>query len=215
MTALDLLLKGGWVMVPMLLLSILAGYAILERMWVLNQSIKPSSKWLNDIYAKILSGDIQEVKMLCKQKNNAVARVLNVGTENLIHTPGTIEMVMETAGKAEIYKLEKNLFLLGTIAGAAPMLGFLGTVIGMIQTFMAIAKTTTQVNPQLLSVGIYQAMITTAAGLVVGIIADLSYKYLLARVQAAAYHIEQAASQFIELVQYIPQEQLDSKIHEA
>jgi biopolymer transport protein ExbB len=108
---------------------------------------------------------------------------------------------MEAVGQVEVHKLEKNLSLLGTIAGTAPMLGFLGTVTGMIQAFMTMAQSTSSITPQLLSAGIYEAMITTAAGLVVGIVADLGYKYILIRVQKATYHIEHAASQFMLFTQ--------------
>lgn len=215
MTILELLFKGGWVMVPILLLSILVVYAIIERLVALRKGAKPPQQWSDGIYAKILVGDIQGAKMLCEQKNSAIARVVKVGIENMAHSPKSLEATMETVGQAAVYKLEKNLALLGTIAGVAPMLGFLGTVIGMIQAFMAMAQATSQISPQLLSSGIYEAMITTAAGLIVGIIADLGYKYMLTRVQEATYHIEQAARQFIELVQSAPRAQQDSQANEA
>ena len=215
MTTLDFLRKGGWLMVPILLLSILAVYALVERLLALRKGAKPTQQWLANLHAQILAGDVQKAKLLCEQKNSAVARVMKVGIENLAHTPKSLETAIEAAGQAEVYQLEKNLSLLGTIAGAAPMLGFLGTVIGMIQAFMAMAQATSQVSPQLLSSGIYQAMITTAAGLVVGIIADLGYKYILTRVHTATYHIEQAASQLIELMQDTPQEHLAKQANEA
>lgn len=190
-------------MVPILLLSILTVYAIIERLIALRKTVKIPQRWLEDIHKKTLEGDFQGVKMLCEQKNYAIARIIKAGVEKVAVSPKSIATVVETVGQIEVHKLEKNLSLLGTIAGAAPMLGFLGTVTGMIQAFMAIAKAN-YVTPQLLSGGIYEAMITTAAGLVVGIIASLGYNYILSRVQKATHSIEYAANQFVELVQSLP-----------
>jgi biopolymer transport protein ExbB len=201
MSILELLLKGGWVMVPILLLSILAVYAIVERLIVLSKDASSDGRWLNSLQEQLLTGDIQGAESMCNQKGSTVARVIKAGIQNLDHSPKTIEAAMEAAGQVEVNKLEKNLSLLGTIAGTAPMLGFLGTVTGMIQAFMTMAQSTSSITPQLLSAGIYEAMITTAAGLVVGIVADLGYKYILIRVQKATYHIEHAASQFILFTQ--------------
>jgi len=197
---LDLLLKGGWVMLPILLLSILTVYAIIERLIVLQRSAKMPRRWMDAVKTKILDGDVQGVKMLCEQKHYAIASIIKAGIEKLYEPMKTMANAVENAGQIEVYKLEKNLALLGTIAGAAPMLGFLGTVIGMIQAFMAMAQETNQISPKLLSGGIYEAMITTAAGLVVGIVANLGYNYLLTRIQKTTHRIERAASQFIESV---------------
>ena len=198
MTLLDLLLKGGWVMVPILLLSISMVYAIVERLIVLHSTTKIPQRWIDVVNTKTLAGDTESVKMLCTKKHYAMARIIKAGIENSSKPIKTIERIVENVGQIEIYKLEKNLALLGTIAGSAPMLGFLGTVIGMIQAFMAMAQEKNQISPQMLSGGIYEAMITTAAGLVVGIIANLGYNYLLTRIQKATHRIEAASNQFIE-----------------
>ena len=200
MTLLALILKGGWVMLPILLLSILTVYAIIERWVALQNTTKIPAGWLDAINAKILEGDVQSAKMLCEKKNYAIARIIKAGIEKLHKPIKIIERIVENSGQIEVYKLEKNLALLGTIAGAAPMLGFLGTVIGMIQAFMAMAQETNQISPKLLSGGIYEAMITTAAGLVVGIMAHLGYNYLLTRIQKATHRIEHTANQFIEIM---------------
>jgi biopolymer transport protein ExbB len=200
MPFLNLLLKGGWVMLPILLLSILTVYAILERLIVLHSASKIPQQWIDTITAKTIEGDIQGVKMLCEQKRYAIASIIKAGIENSHKSMKTIARIIENAGQMEIHKLEKNLALLGTIAGAAPMLGFLGTVIGMIQAFMAMAQETNQISPKLLSGGIYEAMVTTAAGLVVGIMANLGYNYLLTRIQQATHRIEYAANHFIEIM---------------
>jgi biopolymer transport protein ExbB len=201
MSLLDLLIKGGWVMVPIFFLSILAVYAILERLMVLGKGVGTSQHWLHGLQEQILTGDVHGAELLCDKKNTPIARVLKVGIKNLNQTSEGIETAMQTAGQAEIYSLEKNLSLLGTVAGIAPMLGFLGTVWGMIRAFMAIAQSTTPITPQLLSSGIYEAMVTTAAGLIVGIVADLGYKYLLTRVQKDVYQLESTANQFLIFIQ--------------
>lgn len=201
MLLLDLLLKGGWVMWPILLLSILAVYAILEKWIMLRRDAKIPQQWMAEVHAKTLEGDIQGVKVLCAQKHGAVVRIIKEGIEKSHKPIKAIEHVVENAGQIEIYKLEKNMSLLGTIAGTAPMLGFLGTVIGMIQAFMAMAQETNQISPKLLSGGIYEAMITTAAGLVVGITANLGYNYFLARIQKITHQIELTANQFIETME--------------
>jgi biopolymer transport protein ExbB len=199
-TLLSLMLKGGWVMWPILLLSILTVYAIIERWIVLHSATKIPKAWINAINASTLEGDVQSAKMLCERKNYAVARIIKAGIEKSHKPIQVIELSVEHAGQVEIHKLEENLALLGTIAGAAPMLGFLGTVVGMIQAFMAMAQETNQISPKLLSGGIYEAMITTAAGLVVGIIANLGYNYFLARIQKATHRIEHTANQFVEIM---------------
>lgn len=196
-----LLLKGGWVMAPIFLLSIIALYALLERLITLHRALSVPKSWIEHINAKLIAGDIQSAQMLCDKKPYSIARVIQVGITKLKKPNKALKEAVENAAQQEVYSLEQNLALIGTIASAAPMLGFLGTVIGMIQAFMTIAQQTQQVSPKLLSGGIYEAMITTAAGLVVGIIANLSYNYLLIRIQHATRHLEKGAQQFIELAE--------------
>lgn len=212
---LALLLKGGWVMLPILLLSILTVYAILERLIVLYRVGRIPQRWMDAINAKTIAGDVQGVKMLCEPKRYAMARIIQAGIGKLPKPIKALEAAVENAGQREVYRLEKNLALLGTIAGAAPMLGFLGTVIGMIQAFMAMAQEINYISPKLLSGGIYEAMITTAAGLVVGIIANLGYNYLLTRIQKATQRIEHATKQFIELVASYPNTEQANEPNEA
>ncbi len=197
---LGLLLKGGWVMLPIFLSSILTLYAILERLIVISRATRVPRWWLNEIKSKIVAKDAQGAAMLCEQQRHATARVIQAGIKKLGMPGKALEDALEKAGQEEIYRLEKNLSLLGTMAGIAPMLGFLGTVLGMIQSFMSIAQATQQISPQLLSGGIYEAMITTAAGLVVGIVANVGYYYFLMRIQKAIQQIEHTSNQFVELV---------------
>ena len=212
---LDLLLKGGWVMLPILLLSILTLYFLIERLLVLQRSARVPQRWLDTVKARVLEGDAQSVKMLCAQEPYAIARIIKAGIEKPYISRHTIEHTVANAGQVEVHRLEKNLALLGTIAGAAPMLGFLGTVIGMIRAFMAMAQETQQISPKMLSGGIYEAMITTAAGLVVGIVANLAYNYLLTRIRSATYRIEHAANQFIESMESYSSLEQHKKPHEA
>jgi biopolymer transport protein ExbB len=201
MSIVDFFIKGGWLMVPMVLLSILALYAIIERLITLNKRAKVSQKWLNNLYSHVLTGKTEEAKLLCEQNHTAIAHVIQAGLENLPYGLSNMEKSMELAGQNEVHQLERNLSLLAAIAAVAPMLGFLGTVWGMIEAFRSMAQTTAAVTPQLLAGGIYEAMITTATGLVVGIVADSGYRYILTQVDKTAYQIEQAGGQLIEIVQ--------------
>lgn len=201
MSIVDFFIKGGWLMAPMVLLSIIALYAIIERLITLNKRAKVSQKWLNNLYNNIITGKTEEGKLLCEQNYTAVAHVIQAGLESLPHGLSSMEKSMELAGQNEVHQLERNLSLLAAIAAVAPMLGFLGTVLGMIEAFRAMAQATTAVTPQLLAGGIYEAMITTAAGLIVGVLADTGYRYILTQVDKTAYQLEQAAGQMIEMVQ--------------
>ena len=200
-SSLSLLLKGGWVMLPILILSILALYAIIERLIVLHRTVSVPRSWIENLNAQLIAADLQSAQVLCEGKSYALARIIQAG---LRKPHKAFKAAVENAAQQEVYKLEKNLALLGTIASAAPMLGFLGTVLGMIQAFMAMAQQTQQISPKLLSGGIYEAMITTAAGLVVGIIANLGYNYLLIRIQRATQRLEQRTNQLVELMEQYP-----------
>ena len=204
LTMWELLAKGGWTMIPLLLLSILALYALLERIITLYIHGRVPQKWIESLKQKIKQGNTAEAAMLCVKERYAVARIAKAGIEQLSAPTTTIENAMKHSAQTEVYALEKNLWLLGTIAGAAPMLVFLGTVLGMIQAFMAMAQNTGQVSPKLLSGGIYEAMITTAAGLVVGIFAYVSYNFILIKVQQIAQRIENTANQLVEMLQQLP-----------
>ena len=200
MSFLEILLKGGWLMLPILFLSVLALYGFIERIIVLHTIGKVSQKWTKDIYSKISIQNIQEAKLLCDLKTGVIPNVVKAGLNTLPHNPTNLEHAMETAGQAEMQRLEKNLSLLNSIAGIAPMLGFLGTVLGMIEAFRAMAHINTPITPKVLAGGIYEAMITTAAGLIVGILADASYKYIVTRIEKLTYRMGEVANKLIEVV---------------
>jgi biopolymer transport protein ExbB len=197
----DLLLKGGYVMVPLILLLFLAVYIFVERILTIKQASKVPEQFTDQIRSLVAGGDINGARLICSQTNTPIARMIEKGITRIGSPLKTIEAAIENVGKIELYRLEKNLNLLATISGAAPMIGFLGTVTGMIQAFIAIAQEEGNVSPRLLSTGIYEAMITTAAGLAVGIIAYLGYNYLVSQVNKIVHKMEYTSIDFIDLLQ--------------
>lgn len=198
---LDLLIKGGYMMIPLYILLVLAIFIFFEKLITLKKASKTSGHLMDQVKILVQSGQIEKAKMLCAGENTPVANMIAKGVERIGSPLKNIEVSIENVGKIEIYKLEKNLGLLATVSGAAPMIGFLGTVTGMIQAFIAIAQEEGMVSPKLLSMGIYEAMITTAAGLVVGIIAYLGYNYLVTQVSKLVHNMEYTSVEFIDLLQ--------------
>ncbi len=200
-SVLDLLLNGGYMMIPILLLWIAAIFIFVERILVIKNASKTPSDFKDKIRSMVLSGDVAAARVLCQDTDTPVARMIEKGVSRIGSPLKNIEVSIENIGKVEIYRLEKNLSMLATISGAAPMIGFLGTVTGMIQAFIAIAQEEGAVSPKLLSSGIYEAMVTTAAGLFVGILAYLGYNYLITRVQKLVHNMEFSAIDFVDLLQ--------------
>jgi biopolymer transport protein ExbB len=198
---LDLLIKGGYMMIPLYLLFILAIYIFFERLLILKKASNTSSYLMDQVKVLVQSGNTEKARILCAGENTPVANMIAKGIERIGSPLKNIEVAIENVGKIEIYKLEKNLNLLATVSGAAPMIGFLGTVTGMIQAFIAVAQEEGMVSPKLLSTGIYEAMITTSAGLVVGIIAYLGYNYLVTQVSKLVHNMEYSSIEFIDLLQ--------------
>jgi biopolymer transport protein ExbB len=201
LSIIDLTIAGGPVMIPIALLSVLAVYFFVERVLVINKANQDPDAFMGRVKELVLRGDINGAKMLCAQNDTPVARMIEKGISRIGSPLKNIEASIENVGKIEVFKLEKNLSTLATIAGAAPMIGFLGTVIGMVQAFIAISQEEGSVSPKLLSSGIYTAMITTVAGLIVGIIAYLAYNYLVTRVQKVIHRMEYTSVEFIDLLQ--------------
>lgn len=200
-SGLDLVLKGGYFMIPIVLLSVIAVYIFVERYLTLKKASKVPAKFTDQVKKMVLDGDVSGARLFCAQTDSPVARMIEKAISKLGSPLKNIEAAIENVGRIELYRLEKNLSYLATIAGAAPMLGFLGTVTGMIQAFIAIAQEEGSVSPKLLSKGIYEAMITTAAGLVVGIIAYVGYNYLVSQVQKVVHKMEYTSIDFIDLLQ--------------
>ena len=201
LSVIDLAIKGGFMMIPIAVLWVLAIYLFIERVLTINKANQDPEAFMGRIKELVLRGDINGAKMLCSQNGTPVARMIEKGIARIGSPLKNIEASIENVGKIEVFKLEKNLPTLATIAGAAPMMGFLGTVIGMVEAFISISQEEGSVSPKLLSSGIYTAMITTVAGLIVGIIAYLAYNYLVSRVQKVIHKMEYTSIDFIDLLQ--------------
>lgn len=197
----ELAKEGGLLMIPIVLSSFIAIYIFVERVLTINKANKSPDAFISKIKELVLRGDINGAKLLCTQFDSPIARMIEKGVTRIGSPLKTIEASIENLAKIELFKLEKNLPILATISGAAPMMGFLGTVIGMVQAFISIAQEEGSVSPKLLSSGIYTAMVTTVAGLIVGIIAYLGYNYLVTRVSKVVHKMEYASVEFIDLLQ--------------
>jgi biopolymer transport protein ExbB len=197
----DLTLAGGPLMIPIVLSSFIAIYIFVERMLTINKANQNPDAFMGKIKELVLRGDINGAKMLCAQFDSPIARMIEKGLSRIGSPLKNIEASIENTGKLELFKLEKNLNILATVAGAAPMMGFLGTVMGMVTAFIAIAQEEGSIGPKLLADGIYTAMITTVAGLIVGIIAYLAYNYLVTRVSKVVHKMEYSSIEFVDLLQ--------------
>lgn len=188
-------------MIPIGIMFVIAIYLFIERFLTIKKANEDPDTFMSKVKELVLRGDVTAARMLCSQTNSPIARMIEKGISRIGSPLKTIEASIENVAKLEIFKLEKNLATLATIAGGAPMLGFLGTVIGMVQAFISIAQEEGSVSPKLLSSGIYTAMITTVAGLIVGIVAYLSYNYLVSRVQKVVHKMEYTSIDFVDLLQ--------------
>ena len=194
-------IKGGWVMLPLLLLSIIALYIIGERWWTIRKASKQDTHFMNNIRDFIHDGKISSAQHLCQIHSSPTARFVEKGLERIERPLADIQAALENVGNLEVARLERGLPMLSTIAGGAPMLGFLGTVIGMIQAFYNMSQAGNNIDITLLSGGIYTAMVTTVAGLIVGIIAYFGYNYLSARIGSIMHTIERNMIDFMEVLQ--------------
>ncbi len=196
----DLVMKGGWIMAIIGLLSLIAFYIFFERYFVIGRASRQDKNFMNNIRNYILQGKLESAKALCVTNNSPIGRMIDKGLSRIGKPLNDINAAIENVGKLEVSRLEKNIAGLATIAGSAPMLGFLGTVIGMIRAFYDMSMAGNNINIELLSRGIYQAMITTVGGLIVGIIAYIFYNILVARVQKVVYQLEITASEFMDVL---------------
>lgn len=188
-------------MIPIAIASVVAVYIFIERWMTINKADQSPDSFMEKIKDLVGKGDVSAAKILCSQYDSPVARMIEKGLNRIGSPLKTIEASIENVAKIELFRLEKNLSILATVAGAAPMMGFLGTVLGMVQAFISIAQEEGTVSPKLLSSGIYEAMITTVAGLIVGIIAYLGYNFLVTRVSKMVHKMEYSAIEFIDLLQ--------------
>lgn len=197
----QLIKYGGWyIMGPLGIMSLIAVYLIIERSLAIRRALRQDPDFMEKIKDYIHDGKIDSAKNLCSQNTAPVARMLEKGISRIGRPLKDIEVSIENAGKLEVYKLEKGLSVLATIAGAAPMLGFLGTVIGMVITFHTIEISGAGVEVAQLSGGMMQAMVTTVAGLIIGIIAYVAYNTLVARVNKVVQQMEASSITFMEVL---------------
>lgn len=201
MSFFQILSQGGLLMIPLFILSVLAIYVIAERWRMLNTIKLEVDPFLSTIGAYLKSGDQFRAMDYCDQVNKPLSRILKNGIRRLGRPIRDIEEAIHNAGKKEIYALEKRMNWLATIAGVAPLIGFTGTVTGMIRAFMDIQSLQGNVNPSVLAGGIWEALITTAAGLIVGIIAYGFYNFLLGKINRTIFELENASADFIDLLQ--------------
>ncbi|MDZ7721026.1 MAG: MotA/TolQ/ExbB proton channel family protein [Balneolaceae bacterium] len=201
MSFFDILSQGGILMIPLFLLSIAAIYVIAERWRTVENSKMDINQTLNSIETLLKSGSQERAIQYCEQFDKPLARILKSGIRRLGRPISTIEDAIHHAGKKEIFLLEKRMNWLATIAGVAPLVGFTGTVTGMIRAFMDIQSLQGNVNPSVLAGGIWEALITTATGLIVGIIAYGFYNYLLGKINRMIFELENASADFVDLLQ--------------
>lgn len=200
LTLLDLTIKGGWVMIPIFLLAFVATYIFIERYYVIKKAGKEDQNFMNRIKDYIHDGKIDAAMALCKSTDNPSARMIEKGISRLGRPLQDINTAIENVGKLEIAKLEKGFPTLATITGAEPMLGFLGTVIGMVQSFYAMSMAGNNIEVSMMSNGIYTALITTVAGLIFGILGYFAYNMLVVRVERIVFNLEATLTEFMDIL---------------
>ncbi|NQW37081.1 MAG: MotA/TolQ/ExbB proton channel family protein [Flavobacteriales bacterium] len=192
---------GGQIIIGILfVLLAMALYIYFERYFAIRAAAKVDKNFMNQIKEQVSKGNLEAAKLLCAQDNSPTARLIEKGISRIGKPLEDINTAIENAGKLEIYNLEKNVSILATISGAAPMLGFLGTVIGMIIAIHEIANAGGQIDIKMLSDGLYTAMTTTVAGLIVGIIAYVAYNHLVVRTDKVVYQMEAKSVEFLDLL---------------
>jgi biopolymer transport protein ExbB len=196
----DLAVKGGWIMIPLVLLGILAIYIFFERLLVIRKASYKDTTFMDKIKDYINEGKIDAAITLCKNTDTPYSRMIEKGISRLGRPMNDVSVAIENVGNIEIGKLERGMSLLATIAGGGPMIGFLGTVAGMIEAFFNMANAGNNVDISLLSNGIYVAMVTTVAGLVVGIIAFFAYNYLTSKVDEVVNNMEARSVEFMDIL---------------
>ena len=198
--AFDLALKGGWIMIPIVLLLFIAIAVFIERVIVIKKAEKEDQSFMHRIKDYIHDGKISSAINLCKSTDTPYSRMVEKGISRLGRPMNDIQVAIENVGNIEVAKLEKGFTWVATAAGAAPMLGFLGTVTGMVRAFFDMANAGSNVDITLLSSGIYEALVTTVAGLIVGIIAMLGYNYLVSEVNGVVNKMESRSMEFMDLL---------------
>ncbi len=200
LSAWELALKGGWVMIILLFLSFIAVFIFFDRYFLIKKASKENLNFMNKIKDYIHDDKIDSAITLCQSANTPTARMIEKGINRIGRPLNDINAAIETVGKLEVSKLEKGLPILASIAGGAPMIGFLGTVLGMIRAFYDMSNAGNNIDVNLLSTGIYTALVTTAAGLIIGIIGYFAYNFLVSKVEQVVFNLEGNTTEFMDLL---------------
>ena len=196
----DLVMQGGWVMAVLGLLSIFMFYIFFSRLSAITRASKEDKNFMNNIRDMIHEGKVDAALALCKSNNTPISRMIEKGVQRIGKPLGDINATIENVGSMEVSNLEKGIPGLATVSGIAPMIGFLGTVLGMIRAFYDMSMAGNNIDIQVLSSGIYQAMVTTVAGLIVGIIAYVLYNFLVGRIDRLILKLEASSTDFMDLL---------------
>ena len=196
----DMAIKGGWLMIVLLILSIMAFYIFGNKWWMIRKAGKIDKNFMKDIHDMIHEGKIKSAIALCQKYDSPIARLVEKGIERIGRPLPDIQAAVENMGNVEVARLEKGLPMLATISGGAPMIGFLGTVSGMIEAFFRMSTAGNNIDITLLSGGIYEAMVTTVGGLFVGIIAYFGYNYLTSQISNLVFKMENTTIEFIDML---------------
>lgn len=196
----DLLSKGGVLMIPLALLFVVAIFVFIERLLYIRKASKIEENFMNIIRDNIVTGNVTAARSMAKNTNNPVARIIDKGIQRIGKPIDAIEKSMENVGKIEMYKMERNLNILSLIAGIAPMFGFLGTIIGMFQLFFRLASTG-EFTIQSMADGIYTKLISSAVGLIIGLLAYIAFNYLNTQIDKTGNRMEVASAEFVDILQ--------------
>jgi biopolymer transport protein ExbB len=196
----DLLSKGGVLMIPLALLFVVALFVFIERLLYIRKASKIEDNFMNIIRDNIVSGNVTAARSMAKNTNNPVARIIDKGIQRIGKPIDAIEKSMENVGRLEMYKMERNLNVLSLIAGIAPMFGFLGTIFGMFQLFFNLASTG-EFTIQSMADGIYTKLITSAVGLIIGLCAYIAFNYLNTQIDKTGNRMEVATAEFVDILQ--------------
>ncbi|HHT04425.1 MAG TPA: MotA/TolQ/ExbB proton channel family protein [Bacteroidales bacterium] len=200
MNIMELALKGGWIMIVLAIISIVAVYIFVERYIALNKAAKEDKNFINNIKTYIHKGDLEGARSLTKNNDSPIGRMLDKGLIRIGRPLNDINQAVENVGKLEVARLENGVSLVGTIAGLGPSIGFLGTVTGMVIAFFDMANAGNNIDIQILSSGIYQAMVTTVGGLIVGIICNFLYSILVSKINKIVFLLEARTMEFMDLL---------------
>jgi len=196
----DMAMKGGPLMIPIVLLSFVAVFIFFDRYMAIRKAGKVDARLMDRVREYILDGKIESAFAICRSENTPTSRMIEKGISRIGRPMADVTTAIENVGNLEVSKLEKGLPVLASVAGGAPMIGFLGTVTGMISAFYDMANAGNNINITLLSSGIYQAMVTTVAGLIVGIVAYFAYNILVTNVEKVVFNMEAATSDFMDML---------------